>query len=539
MNISRTRVSRLRRIATSLIVSIAVGTSAHTALADPLPPVDEPVVAAPIVEQAQARLAELRGQVFDARTRLEQALHVAAGDDAAVAALSDQVHRLEADLAATQVEIDQLHESFHGALNELLPLNPDGSIAALDNEDIRNAFLQALSFLGMDGPARGSRLLELEGIKLRQQADLVQLQQQLEGARAAQQRSNADRIAAEQQVGALDAQIAEATQAALSPLPPAAPVLDNPVAPAPVAPQPAVATATAVAAPADATYVAADIDADQIAQTVKTVATVVGVAATVLKLLNDLGADTGSSDGSATHTANGTTVTNDRNTPSAFDPALLRAADTLVGAAVKDTAADLTGQTTAPIGTQAEIVQKAQRANPGENYSLLQLYRGLDTVTPADLGLVTEDSITNFNGSREERIEAMIARAESQLGVQYAWGGGNAAGPTKGIRDGGVADSYGDYNKVGFDCSGLVLYAFAGVGIALPHYTGSQYQRGTKVAISDIQRGDLLFWGPNAEYHVAIYLGDGKMIEAPQSGSHVKISPVRYAGMSPYAVRML
>lgn len=142
-------------------------------------------------------------------------------------------------------------------------------------------------------------------------------------------------------------------------------------------------------------------------------------------------------------------------------------------------------------------------------------------------------------GSRSEIIETVIARAMSQVGQPYAWGGGTASGPSQGIRDGGVADSYGDYNKVGFDCSGLVLYAFAGAGISLPHYTGYQYQRGTRIDPSEIQRGDLIFYGPSGNTHVAIYLGDGQMLEAPQSGSYVQVSPVRWAGMSPYAVRMV
>lgn len=157
---------------------------------------------------------------------------------------------------------------------------------------------------------------------------------------------------------------------------------------------------------------------------------------------------------------------------------------------------------------------------------------GLDTVT--------EKATTAFgDADRETKIETVIARATAQVGVPYAWGGGDANGPTQGIRDGGVADSHGDFNKVGFDCSGLVLYAFAGVGVALPHYTGYQYQRGTKISPQEMQRGDLIFYGPNAENHVAIYLGDGKMIEAPNSGSTVQISEVRWSGMSPYAIRLL
>ncbi|KQB85570.1 DIP1281 family NlpC/P60 protein [Corynebacterium oculi] len=151
----------------------------------------------------------------------------------------------------------------------------------------------------------------------------------------------------------------------------------------------------------------------------------------------------------------------------------------------------------------------------------------------------SELSSSASSGARSEIIETVIARAMSQVGQPYAWGGGTASGPSQGIRDGGVADSYGDYNKVGFDCSGLTLYAFAGAGISLPHYTGYQYQRGTQIDPSNMQRGDLIFYGPAGNNHVAIYLGDGQMIEAPQSGSYVQISPVRWAGMSPYAVRMV
>ncbi|MBS9372408.1 NlpC/P60 family protein [Rhodococcus sp. B50] len=136
-------------------------------------------------------------------------------------------------------------------------------------------------------------------------------------------------------------------------------------------------------------------------------------------------------------------------------------------------------------------------------------------------------------------VEVVIDRAMSQIGVPYAWGGGNENGPTRGIRDGGVADVHGDYAKVGFDCSGLMIYAFAGIGISLPHYTGYQYTAGSQIPSSQMRRGDMIFYGPNASQHVALYLGDGQMLEAPQSGSYVKISPVRWGGMTPYVVRMV
>ncbi|RRO20480.1 NlpC/P60 family protein [Saccharopolyspora rhizosphaerae] len=137
-------------------------------------------------------------------------------------------------------------------------------------------------------------------------------------------------------------------------------------------------------------------------------------------------------------------------------------------------------------------------------------------------------------------VEAVISRALSQLGMPYAWGGGNSRGPTRGIRDGGVADSYGDYAKIGFDCSGLMIYAFAAGGVSLDHYSGYQAQSGKRVPLSQMRRGDMLFWNDGGRiHHVALYLGGGKMVEAPYSGSRVRVTSVRYSGIAPYAVRVL
>lgn len=151
-----------------------------------------------------------------------------------------------------------------------------------------------------------------------------------------------------------------------------------------------------------------------------------------------------------------------------------------------------------------------------------------ESKTAEDVSAKAQKTVAKISDSSQ--VEAVIARAQSAIGTPYVWGGGDANGPTTGVDGGSVA---------GFDCSGLVLYAYAAAGIALPHYTGYQYQRGTQVPASEAKRGDLLFWGPNGSQHVAIYLGDGTMIEAPQSGMNVQISPVRWSGMTPYAVRLL
>ena len=108
-----------------------------------------------------------------------------------------------------------------------------------------------------------------------------------------------------------------------------------------------------------------------------------------------------------------------------------------------------------------------------------------------------------------QAIEYAIRRGGSQMGVPYSWGGGKPSGPTTGVDSG--ADT------VGFDCSGLTQYSYAGVGVLIPKYSGDQYDTGRKVPVSQAKRGDLLFWGPGGSQHVAMYLGGGKMLEA--SGS--------------------
>jgi cell wall-associated NlpC family hydrolase len=144
---------------------------------------------------------------------------------------------------------------------------------------------------------------------------------------------------------------------------------------------------------------------------------------------------------------------------------------------------------------------------------------------------------TGFTNGRIPRVygrqasEYVIRRGLSQLGVPYSWGGGTAAGPGRGIDSGS--------GTVGFDCSGLVLYSFAGVGIKLPHYSGSQYNMGRKIPSSQMRRGDVIFYGPGGSQHVTMYLGDGQMLEAPDVGLKVRVAPVRTSGMTPYVVRYI
>jgi len=96
----------------------------------------------------------------------------------------------------------------------------------------------------------------------------------------------------------------------------------------------------------------------------------------------------------------------------------------------------------------------------------------------------------------------VIGTAMKYLGVPYVWG---ASSPS------------------GFDCSGLVKYCFAKVGVSLPHSSAMQYRYGTHVSRSQLKPGDLVFFY-NPIHHVGIYIGNGNMINA--TGNHVQIGTV-------------
>lgn len=148
----------------------------------------------------------------------------------------------------------------------------------------------------------------------------------------------------------------------------------------------------------------------------------------------------------------------------------------------------------------------------------------------------------------------VIAAAMRWLGTPYAWGGGNTDGPTNGISDGGgAADANGDTGKVGFDCSGLTLYAVfqaSGGAISLPHYTGDTSNpgqlydpRGQDIPLDQKQPGDLIYFGSGGNtHHVGIFYGVDNgtemLLNAPQSGDVVKVQPLSdFSGETMYVRR--
>ncbi len=185
-------------------------------------------------------------------------------------------------------------------------------------------------------------------------------------------------------------------------------------------------------------------------------------------------------------------------------------------------------------------------------------------------GLATAD--VTRSATNQKAVEVVIERAVSQRGVPFAYGGGDASGPTKGTVevpqsgdsapiDQAAADATSielapglivpnlnpgtpapapepqTVEVVGFDSSGLIVYAYAGAGVKLPRSSGEQYKVGQKVMPSLALPGDLLFYGPEGTQSVALFIGNGKMVETTDEG--VTVSPVRTKDMTPYLVRII
>ncbi|CAN5300563.1 NlpC/P60 family peptidoglycan-binding protein RipD [soil metagenome] len=185
-------------------------------------------------------------------------------------------------------------------------------------------------------------------------------------------------------------------------------------------------------------------------------------------------------------------------------------------------------------------------------------------------GLANADAYTRPAGN-QKYIDALIARGLSQRGVPFAYGGGDANGPslgtpsspdpapvTPGAVDSGpllpaapvvpaaplatvpgaaVTPTAPVAKIVGFDASGLMVYSYAGVGVKLPRSSGEQYNAGQKVLPAQALPGDLIFYGPDGSQSVAMFIGNNQMLETTDTG--VTVSTVRTTNMAPYLVRII
>ena len=141
---------------------------------------------------------------------------------------------------------------------------------------------------------------------------------------------------------------------------------------------------------------------------------------------------------------------------------------------------------------------------------------------PLAVGTAPSGAAASGDAMTAAQLTAALRAAESRRGLPYVWG---AAGPTA------------------FDCSGLVQWAFAQAGVSMPRVAADQARAGPAVPVSQLQPGDLLFYhtdptDPGYISHVAIYLGNGWMIQAPQPGMDVQVVPAGFGSQFAGAIRV-
>jgi cell wall-associated NlpC family hydrolase len=161
---------------------------------------------------------------------------------------------------------------------------------------------------------------------------------------------------------------------------------------------------------------------------------------------------------------------------------------------------------------ERKLAEIAASRRAAERVRRLQAAAATQPVAVNDIGGVSSSSTSSGSGSANPGVsvpvpapssvgQAAVNSALSQLGVPYVWGGSSPGG---------------------FDCSGLVAWAYGQSGISLPHYTGALWSVGTHVSPSELAPGDLVFY--NGLGHVGMYIGNGSFVEAPHTGDVVKIS---------------
>jgi len=133
---------------------------------------------------------------------------------------------------------------------------------------------------------------------------------------------------------------------------------------------------------------------------------------------------------------------------------------------------------------------------------------------------------------RDRELHRNAARASSA-----PLSGGHPEAATIALRYLGVPYLWGGATPAGFDCSGLVMYVYNQLGIALPHFAAAQYGAGLPVPRDALQPGDLVFF--DSLNHVGIYIGGGQVVHAPSTGDVVKISNLSDWGASYVGARRI
>jgi cell wall-associated NlpC family hydrolase len=188
----------------------------------------------------------------------------------------------------------------------------------------------------------------------------------------------------------------------------------------------------------------------------------------------------------------------------------------------------------AQLAARKAAVEKAIKAQQSVADSL---QAKLHQEQQAAAAAAAERAVQQRAASRATHRAAIVPHQQSTP-RQQSTGGGPAPAPAPVAASGGAAAAlkyayaqlgkpyrFGGSGPGSFDCSGLTMRAWGAAGVSLSHSSVAQQHQGKRVSLSALQPGDLVFWG-NPSYHVAIYIGGGRIIAAPHTGTVVQIQSI-------------
>jgi cell wall-associated NlpC family hydrolase len=178
------------------------------------------------------------------------------------------------------------------------------------------------------------------------------------------------------------------------------------------------------------------------------------------------------------------------------------------------------------VKAQQEDLKKQLQAN------LDAAEKVLGKLSAADRARIAQENAEEAQKARDQRpsrdkgrmdddlpnvpVSGRASVALDQLGDSYSWG---AAGPSR------------------FDCSGLTMYAWGKAGVSLSHSSAAQFGEGRRVSRANLMPGDLVFFGTSSIHHVGMYIGNGKMVHAPNPSKPVQVNDIDYMSGYSGAVR--
>lgn len=238
--------------------------------------------------------------------------------------------------------------------------------------------------------------------------------------------------------------------------------------------------------------------------------------------------------------AYGVSVESLREANPSVSTALIAGQKLIINNPTKDPVAEASSKAAAAESSRQASIASSQAAESSRQASIASSQAQASSIAAAQQAQQTQASstqqTTNNNTSNNSATSQSTTQQASSASTSKTGNGSTVVEFAQSLI--GTPYVYGGTTPNGFDCSGFVQYVYSHFGVNLPRTTTQQENCGTQISVSEAQPGDLYFWGSKGStYHVAIAIGNGQYIAAPEPGQSVSVGSIKYFQPS-FAVRL-